>query len=344
MRSRFIASVVTLSLLISSAAGFVFATRFNAHNKVDGGRFALNKYAQDLTALLEQGKLPAAAGHDAEIKRIVELLSSANFVQPVLVGDDRAAADQIAFGLTRDLSSSTSPSALRSRRVYRLNLDALFARVTTADEFALRLKEVLAEAIAPGNNAILFVDELQQFAGLRAARVAANEFAAALATGKVKVVGSIGALAYANYVEADATVAPFFEAVRVGQTSNIADTNGKLSSDSFVGAKVSPDLQETVDQAKSPSDRVKVILQVDDVKSGRLAALFDRYGIFIGESLAGVGVISVDMPVGALAELKASNETRYMSMDREVKRLSVGHIEATTGSDLYHTSSLLGTL
>jgi ATP-dependent Clp protease ATP-binding subunit ClpB len=257
------AFIVTFSLVVSAISGVVLGAR-NRDAAVAGSRTghqALTKYAQDLTLLAQQGRLQATSDHAATVNRIVAMLGQAKFTQPVLVGEDRATANEVAVELAQSLASNGTPADLRNKHLYRLDVNALFDRAKTSDEIASRLKAVLTEAAAPENNAILFVDELQQFAGLRAVDAAAAELAGFLATGKLKLVGSANALAFANYVEADASVAPFFEAVQLDQAANTDDAaNQPVANNSFVGDKVSPDLQDAVNNAKSPNDRVSVIL------------------------------------------------------------------------------------
>ncbi|CAN5762270.1 hypothetical protein BH18ACI4_BH18ACI4_20780 [soil metagenome] len=104
---------------------------------------------------------------------------------------------------------------------------------------------------------------------------------------------------------------------------------------------MSPDLREMIQDGKAASgkDRVTVILQADDVKSGPYTALLKRNGIRVLSRLGQLGMLEVEMPISAIEKLAANSATRYVSLNRDTYTL--GHVETTTGASLVRSQTIL---
>jgi ATP-dependent Clp protease ATP-binding subunit ClpB len=77
--------------------------------------------------------------------------------------------DAIASAVAMKVAFGNVPENLRNKRVFRLSLDVLASGARTSEEFVIRLQSVLAEAAQAQGRIILFVDQLQEYAGARAA-------------------------------------------------------------------------------------------------------------------------------------------------------------------------------
>src|SRR5208282_4385596 len=65
------------------------------------GYDALKKYARDLTAAAEQGKLDPVIGRDEEIRRTIQVLARRTKNNPVLIGEPGVGKTAIVEGLAQ---------------------------------------------------------------------------------------------------------------------------------------------------------------------------------------------------------------------------------------------------
>jgi subtilisin family serine protease len=310
---------------------------------------ALARYTRDLTKLARQGKLEPGNGQEAAVRSVIQIFSRTKQNNPVLIGEEGLNSTTVVAGLAQRIASGRVPENLRQTRLYSLNLDVLLAGVKTTAELQGRLETVLSEASEQGNS-ILFIDPLYQFVGKHAEQTVSETLTEATAGGKVRLIGATSRGAYDEYIAGDAMLDSLFQQVnlddfKASETSDNQDASEDANkrSDDFKGEKISDDLRQLMNSANRATDRVNVILQVDDVKSGRLNDLFKRYGVEVNAQMPRLGALVVEVPVKALEELAARSEIHHLSADREVR--SFGHVSATTGADLVRqqtTTSLLG--
>ena len=150
---------------------------------------ALSKFAVDLTARAEAGKIDPVIGRDDEIRRIVQVLSRRTKNNPVLIGDPGVGKTAIIEGLAQRIVSGDVPETLKGRRVWALDVGSLLAGSKFRGEFEERLKAVLGEIVAAEGQVVLFIDELHTIVGAGAAEGAvdaANLLKPMLARGELR--------------------------------------------------------------------------------------------------------------------------------------------------------------
>ncbi len=187
---------------------------------------ALERFGRDLTELARRGKLDPVIGRDAEIRRVMQVLSRRTKNNPVLIGDPGVGKTAIVEGLAQRIVQGDVPEGLRDKRIVALDIGALVAGSKYRGEFEDRLKAVLKEVVDSEGRIILFIDEIHTLVGAGAAEGAvdaANMLKPALARGELHCIGATTLDEYRKYIEKDAALERRFQPVYVGEPS-VEDT------------------------------------------------------------------------------------------------------------------------
>src|SRR5689334_22985832 len=188
---------------------------------------ALAKYGTDLTEAAREGKLDPVIGRDAEIRRVVQVLSRRTKNNPVLIGEPGVGKTAVVEGLAQRVVAGDVPESLKGKRLVALDLGAMVAGAKYRGEFEERLKAVLEEIRSAGGQIITFIDELHTVVGAGAtgegAMDAGNMLKPLLARGELRLVGATTLDEYRKHIEKDAALERRFQQVYVGEPS-VEDT------------------------------------------------------------------------------------------------------------------------
>ncbi|MGZ4629585.1 MAG: ATP-dependent chaperone ClpB [Oryzihumus sp.] len=183
---------------------------------------ALEKYGRDLVADAAAGKLDPVIGRDAEIRRVVQILSRKTKNNPVLIGEPGVGKTAIAEGLAQRITDGDVPEGLRDRIVFALDMASLVAGAKYKGEFEERFKAVLNEVTASEGRILLFVDELHNVVGAgggEGAMDAGNMLKPMLARGELHMIGATTLTEYRKHIEKDAALERRFQPVLVEEPS-----------------------------------------------------------------------------------------------------------------------------
>ena len=187
---------------------------------------ALKKYGIDLVEQAKSGKLDPVIGRDAEIRRVIRILSRKTKNNPVLIGEPGVGKTAIVEGLAQRIVRGDVPEGLKDKTIFTLEMGSLLAGAKFRGEFEERLKAVLTEVSKGDGRIVLFIDEMHTIVGAGKAEGAidaGNMLKPMLARGELRCIGATTLNEYRQHVEKDAALERRFQTVLVDQPS-VEDT------------------------------------------------------------------------------------------------------------------------
>jgi ATP-dependent Clp protease ATP-binding subunit ClpB len=183
---------------------------------------ALAKYAKSLSKMALENKLDPVIGRDAEINRIIQILSRRTKNNPLLIGEAGVGKTAIIEGLALRMAMGDVPESLRDKELVSLDLGLLLAGTKYRGEFEERLKAIMKEIEKSNGKIILFIDEIHTIVGAGAAEGsmdASNMLKPALARGELRAIGATTIKEYQKHIEKDPALTRRFQPVYVSEPS-----------------------------------------------------------------------------------------------------------------------------
>jgi len=180
----------------------------------------LSSFSRDLTAAARAGELDPVVGRDAEIERVVAILSRRSKNNPVLIGEPGVGKTAVVEGLAQRIAAGDVPAALRDKRILALSLGPLVAGTKYRGEFEGRVKRILEEVKRSAREIVLFIDELHALVGAGAAEGSldlSSMIKPELARGELQCIGATTFDEYRKYIETDSALERRFQPVTVDE-------------------------------------------------------------------------------------------------------------------------------
>ncbi len=177
----------------------------------------LEQYGTDLTAQAEEGKLDPVIGREAEISRLIQVLSRRTKNNPCLVGEPGVGKTAVIEGLAAQIAAGIVPEGMKDKRILTMDLAGMIAGSKYRGEFEERMKRLIQEVKASGN-VILFLDEVHTIIGAGGAEGAINAsniMKPSLARGEIQLIGATTIGEYRKYLEKDAALERRFQPITV---------------------------------------------------------------------------------------------------------------------------------
>ncbi|MBK8456314.1 MAG: type VI secretion system ATPase TssH [Phyllobacteriaceae bacterium] len=299
------------------------------------GSTALDRYANDMTAIAAAGKMDPVVGRDEEIRQIIDVLMRRRQNNPILTGEAGVGKTAVVEGFAQRIASGDVPPALQGVRLLALDIGLMQAGASLKGEFEQRLRSVIDEVQSSPTPIILFIDEAHTLIGAGGAQGtgdAANLLKPALARGTLRTIGATTWAEYRQYFEKDPALTRRFQPVQVDEPSIAKCTymlRGILAPmEKHHGVRIS---DAAVTAAVHLSARYIPARQLPDKAVSLLDTACARVAISQSTTPAAIEDIRVAIAaaekerdaLGADRELDAIDEDRQRELETEISALNI---------------------
>ena len=212
----FMAVLECLGLEESRYKEYMRTVKSNQAAGQQGGTM-LEQFSRNLTQQAAEGRLDPVVGREAEIERIIQILSRRTKNNPCLIGEPGVGKTAIVEGLAQRIVADTVPDSIRGKKLYTLDMAAMVAGSKYRGEFEERIKRVIQE-VSERSDVLLFIDELHTIigaGGAEGAMDASNILKPALSRGEIQLIGATTIGEYRKYIEKDPALERRFQSVVV---------------------------------------------------------------------------------------------------------------------------------
>jgi ATP-dependent Clp protease ATP-binding subunit ClpA len=312
-------------------------------------RDPLRAFTVNLNEEAKNKRIDPLVGRSNEVSRMIQILARRKKNNPLLVGDSGVGKTAVVEGLALKIVQREVPQAIEKSTVYSLDMGALIAGTRYRGEFEERLKSVV-RSLQKFYGAILFIDEIHTIVGAGAtsggSMDASNLLKPALASGRMRCIGSTTFEEFRQHFEKDRALARRFQRVEILEPS-IDDTKKILEGlraqyEGFHGVVYSP---EAIDAAATLSARYlhdrrlpdKAIDLLDEAGAAAKLRLDDRkerdQRNQPKDSRIVIGAEEVETVLARMAqvpprEVSSNDKEKLRNLDSDLKKVVFGQNRA----------------
>jgi len=208
-----------LSLLMRNGyEHLILATQFHSRYQTTP---TLNLVSRDLTIAALEDTIDPLIGREAELERMMQILSRRSKNNPVLIGPAGVGKTAIAEGLALSIIQGKVPDNLQHCRIVALDVGLLSVGTRFRGDFEERLKRIMRE-MTTNADLIVFIDELHTLiqVGVADGSIdASNLFKPMLARSEFQCIGATTLDEYRKTIEMDPALERRFQPVLVSEAT-----------------------------------------------------------------------------------------------------------------------------
>jgi ATP-dependent Clp protease ATP-binding subunit ClpC len=177
----------------------------------------LNEFSRDLSEMAERRVFDPLIGREAELERVIQVLSRRRKNNPVLLGEPGVGKTAIIEGLATRIADGEVPPSLQGKRILALDLSLVVAGTKYRGQFEERLKGIITE-LTSSDDVIIFIDEIHSLIGAGSAEGsldAANILKPTLSRGEVQCIGATTPRDYHKHIEKDRALVRRFQPINI---------------------------------------------------------------------------------------------------------------------------------
>ncbi len=312
----------------------------------------LKLFAVNLNDKATKGEIDPLIGRGPELERTVQILGRRRKNNPLFVGEPGVGKTAIAEGLALKITKNEVPAVLKDAVIWSLDMGAVLAGTKYRGEFEQRLKAVV-NALLAKPEAILFIDEIHTIVGAGAVSGgtmdASNILKPAIASGKLRCIGSTTYAEYKSSFERDRALARRFQKIEVGEPSveetidilkglktyyekhhNVTFTDDALKLAAELSAKYMHD-RHLPDKAIDVLDEAGSRARIREAGAAGTAAQPAADAAAVAPSV--IGIDDIEYVVARMAKIPprtvaVSEKERLQSLDADLKRAIYGQDHA----------------
>ncbi len=177
----------------------------------------LNEFSRDLSDMAERRIFDPLINREAEMERVIQVLSRRRKNNPVLLGEPGVGKTAIVEGLATRIVEGLTPPSLLGKRLLALDLSLVVAGTKYRGQFEERLKGIITE-LTTSDEVIIFIDEIHSLIGAGSAEGsldAANILKPTLSRGEVQCIGATTPRDYHKHIEKDRALVRRFQPINI---------------------------------------------------------------------------------------------------------------------------------
>lgn len=179
----------------------------------------IDEIGVNFTKKAQNNEFDPVIGRDAELKRLIEILTRRNKNNPLLIGEAGVGKTALIEELSRRIVLGDVPSKLVGKRIINIDISSLVAGTKYRGEFEEKVNKIIKE-IEEQDDIILFIDEIHTLVGAGGAEGAvdaANILKPSLARNKLHCIGATTIDEYKKYMESDKALDRRFQTILLSE-------------------------------------------------------------------------------------------------------------------------------